>query len=161
MSQYYWPWLRFCLLTVPLSWTPTTTRALSRRMTLFTPSWICHGTLPKVSEPGPTTGCFFLSGPPTMQNNPPNQMLGTPSFGSQNGPLKLPPTYLGLGVPNLQILRIGDIPGMSTNSIVPFQNVCWPNIGELSFSCSTKLVSLTNFCRLAQLLFRVRLTAFF
>ena len=31
---------------------------------------------------------FPLSGPPTIQNWPPNQNLGTPSVGSQNGPLK-------------------------------------------------------------------------
>ena len=65
----------------------------------------------------------FLNGPPTIQTSPPNQILGTPSFGSQDGPLKPTPTDLGLDVPNLQILRIGDIPGMSTNRIMQFHNV--------------------------------------
>ena len=66
---------------------------------------------------------LFLTGPPTIQFWPPNQNLGTPSVGSQNGALTPPPTYLGLDVPNLQILSIGDIPGMSTSSKIPFHNV--------------------------------------
>ena len=65
----------------------------------------------------------FLSGPPAIQKGTPNKNLGTPSFGSQNGPLKPPSTYLGLKVPNLQILRIGDLSGMSTSSIMSFHNV--------------------------------------
>ena len=34
-----------------------------------------------------------------------------------------PLTCLGLDVPNLQILNMGDMPGISTSSIMPFHNV--------------------------------------
>ena len=51
-------------------------------------------------------------------------MLGTPNFEAQNGPLNPPSTNLGLEqVPNLQVLRIGDIPAMSASSNIPFHNV--------------------------------------
>ena len=66
---------------------------------------------------------FPLSGPPPIQNWPPNYHLGTSSIGSQNGPLNPPQTYLGLKVDNLQILQIVDLPGMSTGSIMLFHNV--------------------------------------
>ena len=46
-------------------------------------------------------GVFFLSGPPLILKYSPTQNLGTPSVGTQNGPLQLPPTYLGLDVPNV------------------------------------------------------------
>ena len=49
-------------------------------------------------------------------------LLHTPAVEAQNGPLKPPPACLGLEVPNLEILRIGDLPGMSTNSSTPFHN---------------------------------------
>ena len=65
---------------------------------------------------------FSLKGPPPIQNRSSNQMLGTPTVEAQNGPLKPPSTCLGLKVPDLEILRIGDLPGMSTNSIMPFYN---------------------------------------
>ena len=59
-----------------------------------------------------------------MQKCSPTQMLGTPNFEAQNGPLNPPSTNLGLEqVPNLQVLRIVDLPGMSTNSIMRFHNV--------------------------------------
>ena len=47
-------------------------------------------------------------------------MLGTPTVEAQKGPFKLPPIFLGLKVLSLQILKIGDLPGMSNNSIMPF-----------------------------------------
>ena len=56
---------------------------------------------------------FSHGGSPPIQNTSSNQILGTPTVGSQNRPLKPPPTFLELDVPNLQILQIGDIPGMS------------------------------------------------
>ena len=56
---------------------------------------------------------FILSGSPPIQKWPQNQNFSTPSVGTQNGPLKPSPTYLGLTVPNIQILRIWDIPGMN------------------------------------------------
>ena len=65
---------------------------------------------------------FFLSGSPLIQNRTSNQIWGTPSFEAQNGPLKPPPTYLGVKVHNLQILQIVDLPGMSTSSNMPFHN---------------------------------------
>ena len=71
---------------------------------------------------------FFLSGPRIMQFWSPNHNLGTPSVGPQNGPLKPPPTYLGLDVLNLQILRIEDVPGMSTSSIMPFHKNVDPKL---------------------------------
>ena len=78
---------------------------------------------PILSHPWPCWWWFFiLSGSPPIQNKSSNQNLGTPSVGTQNEPLKPPPTFLGLDVPNLQILQIGDIPGMSTSSIMPFHN---------------------------------------
>ena len=46
-------------------------------------------------------------------------MLGTPSVGTQSEALKPPPTCLGLEVLNLDILQMGDLPGMSTSSIMP------------------------------------------
>ena len=66
---------------------------------------------------------FFLQRPAPIQNGTPNQNLGTPTFGSQNRPIKVPPTYFRLDVPNLEILPRGDIPSISTNSIMPFNNV--------------------------------------
>ena len=68
-------------------------------------------------------GDFFLSGPPHTQKCSPTQNLSTPSVGSQNGPLKPPATCLELKVHNLQILKIVDLQGMSTNSIMPSHNV--------------------------------------
>ena len=65
---------------------------------------------------------FFLSGPPTIQYWSLNESLSTPSVGTQNGPLKPPLTRLGLHVPNLHILHIWDIPGMTTSSIMLFHN---------------------------------------
>ena len=64
----------------------------------------------------------FLSGPPPMQNWSPNGILGTPTVEAQNGAINPPLTCLGLEVPNLEILRIGDLPDISTNSIMPFHN---------------------------------------
>ena len=49
-------------------------------------------------------------------------MLSTSSVGTQNEPLKPPPARLGLDVPNLQILQIEDMPGMSTSFIMSFHN---------------------------------------
>ena len=66
--------------------------------------------------------CFFLSRPPPIQNWSPNQNLGTPSVGIQNESLKLTLTCLELDVSTLQILQSGDMPGMSTSSIMPFHN---------------------------------------
>ena len=67
---------------------------------------------------------FFLSGSPPIHNWSPNQILGTPSFGAQKGPFKVPPAFLGLAVRILQILNCADMPGiMSTSSIMPFNNV--------------------------------------
>ena len=44
--------------------------------------------------------------------------------GHKMGPyLNPPPTYLGVEVLNLEILRIGDLSGMSTSSNIPFHNV--------------------------------------
>ena len=70
-----------------------------------------------------SSGAFFLVGPPPIQNASSNQILGTPNFGSQNRPLKPPPTYLVMNVPNLQILNMRDMPGISASSIIPFHNV--------------------------------------
>ena len=67
-------------------------------------------------------GVFFPERVTSQTKRPPNQNLITPSDGTQNGPIKPSPTYLGLDVPNLQILKIGDIPGMSTSSNMPFHN---------------------------------------
>ena len=65
---------------------------------------------------------FLVSALPPISNWSPNQMLGTPTVEAQNGALKPPPTCLGLEVPNLENLGIGDLPGMSTNSIMSFHN---------------------------------------
>ena len=68
---------------------------------------------------------FFLSGSPSIQNwSPDLKKIGYSfSWVTKQTP-KPPPTYLGLGlnVLNLQVLRIGDIPGMSISSIMPFHN---------------------------------------
>ena len=88
------------------------------------------------------TGIFFLSGPSLIQKKPPNQNLGTSNFDTQNGILKPPLTFLGLNIPNLQILPIGDIPGMSTNSIMLFHiSQSCVKVGPLTltFSASLKL----------------------
>ena len=67
---------------------------------------------------------FSLRGLALVQKTSSNRNSGTPSFGSQNWPLNPSrPSCLGLDVPNLQILAIGDMPGMSTSFIVPFHNV--------------------------------------
>ena len=66
---------------------------------------------------------FFLSESPLILKKSPNKMFGTLRFGSLNGPLKPLPTYSSLDVPNLEMLPSGDMPGMSTSSIMPFHNV--------------------------------------
>ena len=63
---------------------------------------------------------FFLVTSPIKRSS--NQILGTPTVEAQNEPLKPPPTCLGLEVPNLEIMRIRDLPEMSTNAIMPFHN---------------------------------------
>ena len=65
---------------------------------------------------------FFLASPPLIQKTPPTQILGTPNFGAQNGPLNFLPTFLKSTVRILQILNFADIPGMSTSSIMSFHN---------------------------------------
>ena len=85
----------------------------------------------KVSESGQEThnnqedlplSVFFPGGATSHTKKSPNQNLITPTVEAQNGPLKPPPTYLGLKVHNLHILQVVDLPGMSTNSIMPFHN---------------------------------------
>ena len=66
---------------------------------------------------------FFLQRLALIQNTTPTQHFGIPTFGSQNRPIKIPPTYFRLDVPLLEILPSGDIPSMSTNSNMPFHNV--------------------------------------
>ena len=53
----------------------------------------------------------------------PTHILGGPVFGSHLELLKLSLSFFRLDVPNLEILKIGDIPGMSSNSIMPFHNL--------------------------------------
>ena len=67
-------------------------------------------------------------------------------------------SHTGLDVPNLHILWIGNIPGMSTNSIMPFHNhvsslVLWLSRLQQIWSCRVH-----NFCRSAQHLFRVQIS---
>ena len=66
---------------------------------------------------------FFPEWVTSHTKKSPNQKIGNPSVGTQNGPLKPPPTCLRLDVPNLQILQIGDISDMLTNSIMSLHNV--------------------------------------
>ena len=66
---------------------------------------------------------MILSGSPAMQNTWPNQILGIPHSGPQIGPFRVTSTFSKLEAPNLQILQIGDLQGMSTNSGISFQNL--------------------------------------
>ena len=54
----------------------------------------------------------------------PNQILSTPTIGSQKGSYGVTPTFFSfrLDVPNLQILQIGNLQGMSTDSTMSFNN---------------------------------------
>ena len=96
----------------------------------------------------------FLSGLPPIQYWSLNQNFGTPSVGSQNGFLKTPST---LEVPNLQILRTEDLPGMSISSIVPFDNIDPKLVHRLSQR--EQLWPRGVFLLITQPLFRVRLSA--
>ena len=51
---------------------------------------------------------FFLQRPAPIQNGTPNQILGTPTFGSQNRPIKMPLTYLS---PFQRFCRLGTCQG--------------------------------------------------
>ena len=53
---------------------------------------------------------------------PSTQFLGNPVFDTYLGLLKITMTLFRLDVPNLEVLKIGDIPGMSPNSIMPIHN---------------------------------------
>ena len=52
----------------------------------------------------------------------PTQMSGGPVFDTHLEFLKLSPSFFRLDVSNLEILKIEVIPGMSSNSIMPFHN---------------------------------------
>ena len=96
---------------------------------------------------------FSLQHPAPIQNGTPNQILGTPTFGSQNRPIKMPPTYFRLDVPNLEILPCGDIPSISTNSIMPFHNVdpkllhCFIQLHQIGLRSASR----SNICGFAPL----------
>ena len=71
---------------------------------------------------------FPLQRPALIQNTTPTQNLSTPTFGSQNRHIQIPPTYFRLDVPLLEVQPSEDVPSMSTtsmstNSIMPFHNV--------------------------------------
>ena len=103
-----------------------------------------------------TPSCFSPGGPHPIQNKSPTQKIDTSTDEEQNGPLNPPPACLGLGDPNLQILRIRDLPDMSTNFIMSFHNhasilIHWFSWVQQNFPW---LALRTIFCRLAQPLFR-------
>ena len=65
---------------------------------------------------------FFLSGSPPIQNKSPNQFFVGPMIGSQLEPLKTTFMFFRLKVLKVQILKIEDLPGMSSSSNMPFHN---------------------------------------
>ena len=50
------------------------------------------------------------------------QTLGGPIFDTHLELLKITPTFFRSNVPNFEILQVGDIPDMSSNSIMSFHN---------------------------------------
>ena len=66
---------------------------------------------------------FLLQHPALIQNTTLTKNVVMSTFGSQNRPIKIPPTYFRLDAPLLEILPSGDIPSMSTSAIMPFHNV--------------------------------------
>ena len=65
---------------------------------------------------------FFLGGPPLVQKKSPTQISNSPVFDTHLELLSITLTLFSTDVPNLEVLPIGDIPGMSPNSIMPFHN---------------------------------------
>ena len=59
-------------------------------------------------------GDFFNARPPLIQKAPPTQILGGSVFWSYLQLLKTAPSFYRSDVPNLEILKIEDIPGMSS-----------------------------------------------
>ena len=53
----------------------------------------------------------------------PTHILGISIVGSQKGLIGVTPTFFRLEVPNLQVLQIGNLQDMPTNSIMPFHNI--------------------------------------
>ena len=53
----------------------------------------------------------------------PTQNLGSPVFDTYLELFKITMTLFRLNVPNLEILKIGDMPGMSPNFIMPFHSL--------------------------------------
>ena len=72
-------------------------------------------------------GHFFLEWATSHIKRPQTQISGGPVFGSHLELLKTTLTLFRLGVPNLKILQIGDIPGMFSNFTMPFHN-CDPKL---------------------------------
>ena len=62
-----------------------------------------------------------------FQQKSPNQILGTPNFEVQKRLSGSTLTFSRLDVHILQILKCVDVPGRSTNSIMPFHD-CAPNL---------------------------------
>ena len=99
---------------------------------------------------------LILRGSSPTQNKSPHQISGTATIGPRKGPFKVPLIFLWLDVPNLQILMIGDIPCMSTISVMPFHN----HDTKMIFSGS-KMGARNNIVDyIAQLFFRVDLFSF-
>ena len=65
---------------------------------------------------------FFSERTTSHTKNVTTQISGDPVFDTHLELLKLTLTYFSTDVPNLEILSIGDIPGMSSNSIMTFHN---------------------------------------
>ena len=55
---------------------------------------------------------FFLSGPPLLLKRSPTQILGSPIFDTHLELFKRTMTLFRQDVPNLEVLKIKDIPGM-------------------------------------------------
>ena len=60
------------------------------------------------------------------------QILGGPVFKAHVELLQAISAIFGLDVSNLEILKIGDFPGMSSNSTMPFHNLASTLVHRLS-----------------------------
>ena len=65
---------------------------------------------------------FFSERTTSHTKNVTTQISGDPVFDTHLELLKLALTFCRLNIPNLEILKIEDIPGISFNSIMSFHN---------------------------------------
>ena len=122
-----------------------------------------RGNVMVAREPAGDRRAVFIPECPTSHTTKksPNQTLGTPIFGAQKGPFKVPPTFLELAVRILQILNCADIPGMPISSIICYFTMLIQNwsIDFWMLLMVNKFGLADSFLSSIATLFRVRLSA--